>query len=137
MSSNPANDRMRKPPRDGSGSSRRSRRIEMTFILATFAGLFLTVLIGALAWIESANPTTGANLSPSPFNEQRAFEDLEKFAALGPRPPGSNVHYWTHFLIHLSLLSAGVNVNNVDFDSSAPTCFRAFRTRQQPQWNAY
>jgi aminopeptidase-like protein len=89
----------------------------MTLILAMLSVFCLMVLIGAVAWTKYTNSTAGAKLPPSPFNEQRAFEDLERFAALGPRPLGSNAHNWTYLLIHLSLLGAGVDVHKVEFDS--------------------
>jgi Zn-dependent M28 family amino/carboxypeptidase len=79
--------------------------------------LCLMVLTGALAWTRYSNPTAGAKLPRSPFNEQRAFEDLERFAALGPRPSGSDAHDWSYLLIHLSFLGAGVDVHNVDLES--------------------
>jgi len=89
----------------------------MTVILAMLSVLCLMVLIGALAWIRYTNSKAEAKLPPSPFNEHRAFEDLAKFAALGPRPPGSDSHDWAYLLIHLSLLGGGVDVHNVEFDS--------------------
>ena len=117
MFSNPLNGRVAKPPRNRPWSSWRSRRFGMTSILGILALLCLMSLGGVLVWTESANPTADAKLLPSPFNEQRAFEDLERFAALGPRPPGSDAHDWTYLLIHRSLLGAGVDVHNVEFDS--------------------
>jgi glutaminyl-peptide cyclotransferase len=89
----------------------------MTLVLAMLSVLCLMVLIGTLAWTRYSNPTAGAKLPCSLFNEQRAFEDLERFAALGPRPPGSDTHDWTYLLIHFSLLGAGVDVHNIEFDS--------------------
>jgi len=117
MFSNPLNGRVAKPPRNRPWSSWRSRRFGMTLILGILAFLCLMSLGGVLVWTESANSTADAKLLPSPFNEQRAFEDLERFAALGPRPPGSVAHDWTYLLIHLSLLGTGVDVHNVEFDS--------------------
>jgi len=117
MFSNPAIQRKAKRPSNRSWSNLRSRRFGMTLVLAMLSVLCLMVLIGAVAWTKYTNSTAGAKLPPSPFNEQRAFEDLERFAALGPRPPGSDAHDWTHLLIHLSLLGAGVDVHNVEFDS--------------------
>jgi glutaminyl-peptide cyclotransferase len=117
MFSNPAIQRKAKRPSNRSWSNLRSRRFGMTLVLAMLSVLCLMVLIGAVAWTKYTNSTAGAKLPPSPFNEQRAFEDLERFAALGPRPLGSEAHDWTYLLIHLSLLGAGVDVHNVEFDS--------------------
>lgn len=104
-------------PRNGLWPSSRSRRFGLTLILAMLSVPCLMVLIGALAWTRYSNPTADEKLPRSPFNEQRAFEDLERFAALGPRPPGSDTHDWTYLLIHLSFLGAGVDIHNVDLDS--------------------
>ena len=117
MFSNPAIHRKAKRPSNRSWSNLRSRRFGMTLILAMLSVLCLMVLIGAVAWTKYTNSTAGAKLPPSPFNEQRAFDDLERFAALGPRPLGSDAHDWTYLLIHLSFLGAEVDVHNVDLDS--------------------
>jgi glutaminyl-peptide cyclotransferase len=98
-------------------STWRSRRFGLTLVLTMFSVLCLMFLIEGLAWTRYTNSTAGAKLPPSPFNEHRAFEDLAKFAALGPRPPGSDAHDWTYLLIHLSLLGAGLDVHDVEFDS--------------------
>ncbi|HTS59074.1 MAG TPA: M28 family metallopeptidase [Terriglobales bacterium] len=95
----------------------RFRHFGMTVSLAMLSVFSLIVVIGVAAWAKYTNSTADATLPPSPFNEQRAFEDLERFAALGPRPPGSDAHDWAYLLIHLSLLGAGVDVHNVEFDS--------------------
>ena len=81
----------------------------------TFALVSLTLAVAGFLYAASANSTAGLTLPPSPFNEQRAFEDLKRFTELGPRPPGSDVHDWAYLFIHLGLLGAGVDVHNVEF----------------------
>jgi hypothetical protein len=87
-------------------------------IAAAAAGLVvLTLAVAGFVYAASANSTAGLTLPPSPFNEQRAFQDLKQFTELGPRPPGSDVHDWAYLFIHLGLLGAGVDVHNVSFDT--------------------
>ena len=86
-------------------------------VQATAAGLVgLALLVAGFVYTASTNSTADVTLSPSPFDERRAFEDLRQFTELGPRFPGSDMHDWAYLLIHLSLLGAGVDVHNVSFD---------------------
>ena len=77
----------------------------------------LTLAVAGFIYAATTNLTAGITLSFSPFNEQRAFEDLKQFTELGPRPPGSDAHDWAYLLIHLGFLGAGVDVHNVSFDT--------------------
>jgi protein-S-isoprenylcysteine O-methyltransferase Ste14 len=77
----------------------------------------LALLMAGLAYAATANSTAGLKLSPSPFNQQRAFQDLKNFAALGPRPPGSDAHDFTRLILNLSFMADGVDAKNVDFQT--------------------
>ena len=72
---------------------------------AMVALVSLTLAVAGFLYAASANSTAGLTLSPSPFNEQRAFEDLKRFTELGPRPPGSDAHDWAYLFIHLGSLA--------------------------------
>jgi glutaminyl-peptide cyclotransferase len=76
----------------------------------------LALLVAGLVYAASANSTAGLKLSPSPFNEQRAFGDLKYVASLGPRPPGSDAHEAATTYIFFSLLAAGVDIDHVRMD---------------------
>jgi hypothetical protein len=72
--------------------------------------------VAGLAYAVRANSTASLKLSPSPFNEPRAFRDLQYLAALGPRPPDSDAHEAATMYIFSSLLAAGVDIDRVRMD---------------------
>jgi protein-S-isoprenylcysteine O-methyltransferase Ste14 len=84
---------------------------------ATVALVTLTLAVAGFLYSANTNSTAGLTLSPSPFNEQRSFEDLKQFTDLGPPPPGSDVHDWADLLTHPGLLGAGVDLHNASFDT--------------------
>ena len=82
---------------------------------AAFALTGAAAIAAGLVYAASANSTVGVTLSPSLFNERRAFDELQQLVALGPRFPGSDAHDWARIIVDLCLMAAGVDVKNVDF----------------------
>ncbi len=85
--------------------------------LAALVLVGLALLVAGLAYAATTNSTANLKLPPSPFNQQRAFQDLKNFAKLGPRPPGSDAHDFTRLLLDLAFMGAGVDIKNVDFQT--------------------
>ena len=56
----------------------------------------------------------------SPFDGQRAFEDLKRIVAIGPRPAGSPQAGQTRVIIKEALESAGLEVREHAFVASTP-----------------
>lgn len=56
----------------------------------------------------------------SPFDGRKAFTDLERIVALGPRPPGSKAAESCRAIIRRGLRSAGLTVREQPFTASTP-----------------
>ncbi len=64
--------------------------------------------------------SSNLQLSPSPFNEQRAFAELERIASFGPRPPGSPALQRTRSYLVTQLRTAGAHVSEDPFMGQTP-----------------
>ncbi len=62
----------------------------------------------------------GSMTATSPFSGERAFEDLKRIVALGPRPSGSPALARTRQEIRRQLKDAGVTVEEDSFTASTP-----------------
>lgn len=76
----------------------------------------LALLVAAFAYASTANSTSNLKLSESPFNEQRAFDDLKALTAFGPRSLGSPGHDQAEMYICASLLASGVDLDHATLD---------------------
>lgn len=64
--------------------------------------------------------SAGELSSRSPFDGQRAFDDLERIVALGPRPPGSPSAEQTRAIIRGVLESVGLKFFEHEFEAHTP-----------------
>ena len=85
--------------------------------IALLAVAGFALLAVGLVYGDNGNSTAGVALSPSPFNEQRAFDELKLLTTIGPRPPGSVAHDGTTIYLFDALLAAGVGFDGVHLDT--------------------
>jgi len=83
----------------------------MRFAPLTFSCLVLAACASAQTPKPPAAPT---------FNGDRAFEDLKKIVAIGPRPAGSEGARKTRDYIKQQLAAAGATVSEQPFDQQTP-----------------
>ena len=76
------------------------------------------MLIG-LAYVQSRSNTAFATLS-GPFDGERAFADLQRLVAFGPRPSGSAALQQTREWITNRLRAAGIPVSDDSFIVTMP-----------------
>jgi hypothetical protein len=89
-------------------------------------GAVAFVLLGltsmGLKWLihGGASQVVEARAPQSPFDGKRAFADLEKIVAFGPRPSGTDALAKTRAFIKAGLESAGLPVREWAFDADTP-----------------
>src|SRR5690242_571362 len=80
------------------------------------------LLAGFAACGAQRAPSTSAGVSsqPTPFNGDRAFEDLKAMVGFGPRPSGSEAIAKTQEYIIAELEKAGLTPQKDEFEASTP-----------------
>ena len=77
-----------------------------------------------LDYIQSRPNTAGVTLEGS-FDCERAFADVRRLVAFGPRPSGSEALWRTREFIVAELRTAGATVVRDTFTASTPLCVTA------------
>ncbi len=98
---------------------RTALRFIIAFGVMTFFGLILFAygLRLAAKRDESQRPNAEAK---SPFNGQRAYDDLKRIVELGPRPPGSPEAERLRAMLREELDKVGIAVREQAFDADTP-----------------
>src|SRR5689334_11844362 len=78
------------------------------------------VLVVAVAYGVQRNQTPVAAKKQTPFNGDRAFEDLKKLVGFGPRPAGSDALAKARSYIVSELEKAGLKPIQDDFEGHTP-----------------
>lgn len=92
-------------------------------LMIGFAGLMLLLMV---AWglQQSLQPQpvqlVQPKLNASPFNGQRAYEDLQRIVAFGPRVPASEASAETRAYIRQEFKAEGIEVREYAFEASTP-----------------
>ncbi len=93
-------------------------------ILFMGIGTFLFLMLVAYGLRQSFTPQERLRVAPgeaqSPFQEVRAWADLEALVALGPRPSGSPAMEAQRRFVGQRLRAAGVRVRTFPFDAETP-----------------
>ncbi len=90
------------------------------------AAVALAAVVALLVWAdagstETANPQRAkVGRSSSPFDGARAFRDLERVVAIGPRVPGTEGSRQVQALIRAGLEEAGLEVREQAFTADTP-----------------
>lgn len=84
-----------------------------------FCGLILFAYGLGLATKRDERQRPGAG-AKSPFNGQRAYEDLKRIVAIGPRPPGSPEAETLRALLKEELAKLGIPVREQPFEADTP-----------------
>ena len=79
----------------------------------------LAIFLAAIAF-GAQQRNTGGTTQTSPFNEQRAAQDLTTIVGFGPRPAGSEALARTRNYIVGELQKAGLKAQLDEFDARTP-----------------
>lgn len=77
-------------------------------------------LLGCILLTACASAQTPSAPKPATFDGARAFEDLKKIVAIGPRPAGSQGAQKTRDYIKQEFAAMGINVVEQAFDETTP-----------------
>ncbi|MCC6486241.1 MAG: M28 family peptidase [Candidatus Hydrogenedentes bacterium] len=108
----------------GGPAARPHGRTALKLIVAVGVGAFVLLMLFSsgfrkVAYRDASTVVKGAQ-SHSPFQGQRAFEDLRRIVDIGPRPPGSKEAENTRRIIHEELEKAGLEVREYPFEADTP-----------------
>jgi len=94
-------------------------RFIVAFGVMTFLGLILFAygLRMAAKRDETQRPQTGAK---SPFNGQRAYDDLKRIVDMGPKPSGSPESERLRAMLHEELAKIGITARDQAFEADTP-----------------
>lgn len=95
----------------------------LVVLLLGLAGLALALLGGIAVWKWTARDPSQiaqAATAKSPFDGKRAFADLERIVAIGPRPSGSPELEQLREMIRRELTAAGLSVWEHAFEANTP-----------------
>ncbi len=109
------------PKRHGGYDPRVVQRVAVIGSIAVVC-LGLVVLVAAIVISERTEPSVSAKTleHQSPFDGKRAYEDLRKVLAFGPRPAGSDSLAKLRVFIKDELSKAGLRVWEQAFEASTP-----------------
>ncbi len=99
-----------------------STAIKVIVMMGVLAFLFLGLAsVGLKRYVHSSGTVrVAAGAAKSPFDGKRAFEDLRRIVALGPRIPGSEALAQERVLIRGELERSGLRVEEHAFDAKTP-----------------
>lgn len=88
-------------------------------LVALVLPAIVVLALSVLGYLQSRPNTTGV-VSQGPFDGQRAFADLRRLVAFGPRPSGSAALERTREFIMAELRAAGVSFSEDKFTAATP-----------------